>query len=111
MRPTWETLATSLVLDAPERIRESIADAVSNVSMYYRCHGWPIRHRVVCAKMTKLVVFTCDERGYAADLFDIKQQDTPVWSWSIRAAEAYEGWPYLSAAPVPLMLRHDEVAA
>lgn len=108
-----QTLTESVVRDAPNVIiAEAIREAFSRVSEYNRACGdsiWPKGHSYV-AGITMRVRTWIENGEYRLEVTMFKTGEV-VWEWRIKKSEARIGWPYLSAAPEPILLRHDEVAA
>lgn len=108
--PTWKELSASLIIDAPDDIRDVVSDAVSQQTLYYVCAAqWPVNRGAINIKRGLKSNFKI-ENGYHYEVRQIKTGEL-VWSWHVTGDEAREGWPYLSAVPQPVLLRHDEVAA
>lgn len=110
-RPKWETMAASIVIDAPTCLRAQVADVVSSLSLYDTCHGFPANKSAYCRGATHRVRFWKDSEGYHVTIAARRSLDDILWHWHVTYGEARQGWPFLSAAPEPILLRHDEVAA
>jgi hypothetical protein len=104
-------MAASIVIDAPSYLRAQIADAVSSLSLYDTCHGFPANKSIYCRGCTHRVRFWKDSEGYHVSIAARRSLDEILWTWHVAYSEAREGWPFLSACPAPITVRHDEVAA